>query len=222
MGWWGGLVAGAMLCAATLPAHAQRLPGGATPQHYALTVTPDLNAATFAGSERIDLTLDRPTRAITLNAAEIDFLSVHARRTSFPAESLPATVSLDAAREQATFSFERELPAGRLTLEISYTGRLNDKLRGFYLSRTKVRRYGVTQFESTDARRAFPCFDEPALKATFDLSLVIATGDIAISNTGLLSDSPGPAPGTHAVTFATTPRMSTYLLAWLVGDFACN
>ena len=109
-----------------------------------------------------------------------------------------------------------------MTLDIAYTGILNDKLRGFYLSKTKARNYGVTQFEATDARRAFPSFDEPALKATFDVSLTIDMGDTAISNMKIASDTPGPLAGKHTVAFATTPKMSTYLLAWLVGDFQCT
>ena len=133
-----------------------------------------------------------------------------------------AVVTLDAAKEQATLTFARALPAGRVTLEIAYTGILNDKLRGFYLSRSKTRNYGVTQFEATDARRAFPCFDEPALKATFDVSLIVDTGDTAISNMKMVRDSPGPVAGKDTVEFATTPMMSTYLVAWVVGDFACT
>ncbi len=133
-----------------------------------------------------------------------------------------AVVTLDAAEEQATFTFARALPAGPVTLEIAYTGILNDKLRGFYLSKTKARNYAVTQFESTDARRAFPCFDEPALKATFDVSLIVDAGDTVISNTKMVSDSAGPLAGKHTVRFATTPKMSTYLLAWVVGDFVCT
>ena len=105
---------------------------------------------------------------------------------------------------------------------MTYTGILNDKLRGFYLSKTKLRNYGVTQFEATDARRAFPCFDEPALKATFDVTLVVDAGDTAISNTKMVRDTPGPVAGKHTVAFATTPKMSTYLVAWLVGDFQCS
>ena len=104
---------------------------------------------------------------------------------------------------------------------ISYKGILNDKLRGFYLSKTKLRRYGVTQFEATDARRAFPSFDEPALKATFDVTLVVDAGDTAISNMKIVSDTAGPVAGKHTVQFATTPKMSTYLVAFLVGDFKC-
>ena len=133
-----------------------------------------------------------------------------------------AAVALDAAKEQATLTFARELPAGRAVLEISFTGILNDKLRGFYLSKSKTRSYGVTQFEATDARRAFPCFDEPALKATFDVALVVDAGDTAISNTKLVRDRPGPMAGKHTLEFATTPKMSTYLVAWVVGDFECS
>ena len=222
MGFGRGLSAVALVCVFGLQASAQRLPRGITPQHYALTITPDLANATFTGTERIDVMLDRPARSITLNAAEIEFGPVHAQSSAFKAELLPASVSLDRAKEQATLTFERELPAGRAELDISYSGKLNDKLRGFYLSKAKTRRYGVTQFESTDARRAFPCFDEPALKATFELSLVLDSADSAISNTLVRSDVASPATGEHTVSFATTPRMPTYLLAWVIGDFACS
>jgi aminopeptidase N/puromycin-sensitive aminopeptidase len=199
-----------------LPAlHAQRLPEGVHPEHYSLALTPDLKAATFAGEETIDVVLDRPSTAITLNAAEIKFLKVTAGSQS-------AAVTLDDAKEQATFTFPQPLPAGKVRLVIQYTGILNDKLRGFYLSKTKARNYAVTQFEPTDARRAYPSFDEPALKATYDLTLVIDAGDNAIANTQVVSDTPGPVAGKHTVKFATTPKMSTYLVAFLVGDFKCT
>ena len=132
-----------------------------------------------------------------------------------------AKVSLDPQKEQATFQFAQTLPAGGVSLKISYRGILNDELRGFYLSRTARRNYAVTQFEPTDARRAFPSFDEPAFKATFDVTLVVAKGDTAISNTNIVSDTSGPAAGEHTIRFARTPKMSTYLVAFLVGDFAC-
>ena len=247
-------------CAAV---RAQRLPGGVRPEHYSLTITPDLAKARFAGSERIEVVLAAPTRVITLNAAEIEFGVVRAwavpgdgqgqqqipfgndKREGKPQQGqqqIPfgndkqrdisgvsragdaqvAAVTVDAAKEQASLTFPKELPAGRVVLEIAYTGILNDKLRGFYLSKSKTRSYGVTQFEATDARRAFPSFDEPALKATFDVSLVIDAGDTAISNTKMVRDTPGPVAGTHTVEFATTPKMSTYLVAWVVGDFQCS
>ena len=235
-------------------AWAQRLPGGVRPEHYALTITPDLAKARFVGEERMEVVLDRPATTITLNAAEIEFGAVRAwagakagssaalrndnQKAKANTEILSgaqndasiggeggaqnAVVTLDAAKEQATLTFARALPAGSVTLEIAYTGILNDKLRGFYLSKTKARNYGVTQFEATDARRAFPCFDEPALKATFDVSLVVDAGDTVIANTAMVSDTPGPVAGKHTQRFATTPKMSTYLVAWIVGDFVCT
>jgi aminopeptidase N len=226
-------------------AQAQRLPGGVLPQHYSLTITPDLAQARFAGSETIEVVLDAPASTITLNAADIEFGTVRAFTTQGTAgeraessaalrndkqeapgnnreSTQTAVVTLDEAKQQATFTFAHPLAAGPVTLGIAYTGIINDKLRGFYLSHTKTRRYGVTQFESTDARRAFPSFDEPALKATFDVTLVIDARDMAISNTSIVSDNPGPVEGKHTVAFATTPKMSTYLVAWLVGDFKCS
>jgi aminopeptidase N len=199
-------------------ASAQRLPDTAQPQHYTLKLTPDLKTATFAGEETIDLVLPQPASAITLNAAEIKFEQVTAE---IAGKTETATVSLDPQKEQATLQFPQALAAGGVSIKIKYSGILNDELRGFYLSRTAKRNYAVTQFEPTDARRAFPSFDEPALKATFDITLVIAQGDTAISNTNIVSDTPGPMAGEHTVQFARTPRMSTYLVAFLVGDFQC-
>jgi aminopeptidase N/puromycin-sensitive aminopeptidase len=197
---------------------AQRLAQVAHPERYSLALTPNLKDATFAGIETIDLVLDQPMESITLNAAEIKFDSVTA---NLGGHTLKATVSTDEAKEQATFAFGETLPAGKLVLSIEYTGILNNELRGFYLSKTARRNYAVTQFEATDARRAFPCFDEPAFKATFDIQLTVDDNDTVISNTNAISDKPGPVAGKHTVKFATTPKMSTYLVAFLVGDFQC-
>jgi aminopeptidase N/puromycin-sensitive aminopeptidase len=199
--------------------HAQRLPQTVRPEHYTLNLTPDLKAATFAGVESIEVNLAEPTNHITVNAAEITFESV---RVTADGREQKATVSLDKEKEQATFTFPEALPAGKATLAIHYTGILNNELRGFYLSKTPKRNYAVTQFESTDARRAFPSFDEPAFKATYDVSLVIDAGDTAISNGEIISDVPGPTIGKHTLKFAITPKMSTYLVAFLVGDFQCT
>ena len=200
-------------------ASAQRLPDTVRPQHYSLILTPDLKTATFTGSEKIDVQIEKPVDAITLNAIEIKFQSVKAELNG---TTLEAAVTEDTDKQQATFNFHRQLPAGRLTLDIEYTGILNSKLRGFYLSKTEKRNYAVTQFESTDARRAFPSFDEPAFKATYDVTLIVDKGDTAISNTNVISDKAGPGADKHTVKFATTPKMSTYLVAFLVGDFQCT
>jgi len=200
-------------------ASGQRLPDTVIPTHYTLTLTPDLKAATFSGVEKIDINLKEPTNSITLNAAEITFQSV----AIFPnGPEQTGVVSLDPQKEQATFTFPKTIPAGSAVLSIHYAGILNNELRGFYLSKTARRNYAVTQFEPTDARRAFPCFDEPAFKAAFDISLVVDQNDTAISNGAIVSDTPGPGAGKHTLEFSTTPKMSTYLVAFLVGDFACT
>ncbi len=201
------------------PASAQRLPTTVIPTHYTLKLTPDLNAATFTGVESIDVNIGQPTRSITLNAIQIDFQSL-AIYPNGPEQT--GTVSLDPAKQQATFTFPKTVPAGNATIKIHYAGILNNELRGFYLSKTARRSYAVTQFEATDARRAFPCFDEPAFKARFDISLVVNVGDTAISNTPIVADKPGPGTTKHTLEFATTPKMSTYLVAFLVGDFQCT
>ena len=200
---------------ATAKVHAQRLGANAIPQHYTLALTPSIAQASFTGDETIDLTLAAPARAITLNALELKLLAATANGINAGA------ITYDTDREQVTLAFPNELSAGRVALHIAFSGILNDKLHGFYLSRTKARNYAVTQFESTDARRAFPSFDEPAFKATFDISLNVDAGDTAISNMNVLADTPAPN-ARHTVVFARTPRMSTYLVAFLVGDFACS
>jgi hypothetical protein len=147
--------------------NAQRLPTNVRPDHYAMTLTPDLQSSTFAGIEQIDVDLDAPTDHITLNAIELTIHSV-----TITADGVPqtATISEDHEKEQVTFTFPTQLRAGKAVLDIQYTGILNSKLRGFYLSKTAARNYAVTQFEATDARRAFPSFDEPTFKATYDIA----------------------------------------------------
>ena len=204
-------------------AQAQRLPANVIPSQYSLEFAPDLKAATFTGSEVIDINIKEPTNAITLNAIELKFQDV---RIIDQHGQQKGSVSLDSDKQQATLTFPNTIPAGDAILRIRFTGILNNELRGFYLSKTAKRSYAVTQFESTDARRAFPCFDEPAFKATFQVSLTIDTGDTAISNTPIASDVEAggwlPDGKHHTVTFETTPKMSTYLVAFMVGDFQCK
>jgi len=213
------LVIAAALFLAAPTALAQRLPGGVAPTHYSLWFAPDLATATFRGRESIAITLAASSSTITLHAAEIVFENV---RIEDAGGSQTATVSLNEKDETATFKVARAIRRGPATIHITYTGILNDKLRGFYLSKANGRNYAVSQMEATDARRAFPSFDEPSHKATFDVTLMIDTGDSAISNGRQVSDTPGPEPGKHTVVFARTPKMSSYLVALLVGDFVCR
>jgi puromycin-sensitive aminopeptidase len=207
-----------VLCVLTLVAAAQRLPRTAIPEHYDLHLTPDFATDTFRGEVQITLRLAQPTSSISLNAAELEFAE-----TSITAagRTQPARVVLDAQLETATLTVAEPLPAGAATVSIRYSGRLNDRLRGFYLSQANGRKYAVTQLEATDARRAFPSFDEPSMKATFAITATVDARDTAISNGRLLSDTPVPGGQRHTLKFATTAKMSPYLVALLVGDWEC-
>ena len=209
-------LAAALLTA--LPASAQRLPTIVSPSHYDLKFVVDLNRERFDGTETIRVQVAEPTASVVLNAFEITFQDV---TIGTGAAAQTAAVTLDAASQTATLTVARPLPKGATEIHAKFSGILNTQLRGFYISKTKLRKYAVTQFESTDARRAFPCFDEPAFKATFNVTLTIDRGDTAISNGRVLSDVVGPAVTQHTMTFSTTAKMSSYLVAMTVGDFKC-
>ena len=202
-----------------LPLAAQRLPGNTIPSNYKLRFVPDLAAETFTGEETISVTLAQPARTIVLHAAELQLSDA---TITAGGETQKAIVSFDAAQELAGLTVARPIPAGPASISIRFRGILNDKLRGFYISKSERRKYAVTQFEPTDARRAFPSFDEPAMKATYDVTIVADKGDHPISNSKVASDTPGPGANKHTVTFERTAKMSTYLVALLVGDWACS
>ena len=200
------------------PLRAQRLPPTAVPEHYDLAFVVDIPGKRFEGTETIRVRLGQPTTRIVLHAAEIAF---HEVTIMSGVAAQDATVALDRTSETATLRVASPVAAGVAEIRIRYSGVLNDRLRGFYIAKGEKRNHAVTQFESTDARRAFPSFDEPAYKATFAVTLTIDRGDMAISNGRLLSDTPGPTAGQYTVRFAVSPKMSTYLVAIAVGDFEC-
>jgi aminopeptidase N len=209
----------ALILLVASPAAAQRLPGTVIPEHYTLWFAPDLEKESFRGRESIDVVLTEPSTTITLHAAEMTFSEV---TITSGGRTQTARVTLDPQSETATFTVPEPIAEGRAQIQVTYSGILNDKLRGFYISKANGRKYAVSQMEATDARRAFPSFDEPAFKATFDISLMVDANDTAISNGKEVSATPGPEPGKRTFTFARTPKMSTYLVALLVGDFKCR
>jgi aminopeptidase N len=207
----------AALLLAAVPLAAARLPQSVIPDHYAITITPDLPAEKFSGQETIDVTIKEPVDTITLHSLDLVMRDVV---LASGAKMINPTITYDVPNEMVSLKFGTTIAPGKASLRIGFDGILQKQLRGLYLSKTAKRKYAVTQFESTDARRAFPSFDEPAMKATFDITLVVDNGDTAISNGAIASDTPSGA-GKHAIRFRTTQRMSTYLVAMLVGDFQC-
>jgi aminopeptidase N len=198
---------------------AQRLPETALPEHYELSFAPDFQKDTFAGDETIRVRVLKATPTITLNSAEITFQDATITQGG---SKQTAKIATDPKQETATLTVDKALTPGEATLHIVYSGILNNQMRGLYLSKTEKRKYATTQFEATDARRAFPSFDEPDKKATFAVTAVVDQGDTAISNGRVISDKPGPGSGKHTIKFSTSPKMSSYLVALVVGDLECE
>lgn len=190
------------------------------PERYTLTLKPDLEAFTFTGKEIINISLSKSIKEITLHSKDIDIETVEiiqGKDIQFAHK-----ISYNTKAETVTFSFKKAINKGKAKLSIIFVGIISDNLRGFYRSRYvidgKTKHLATTQFESTDARRAFPCFDEPAQKAVFDVSLIIPGDHTAISNT-LPTSVKEHEGGYKIIEFAPTPRMSTYLLAFIIGEF---
>jgi aminopeptidase N len=192
-----------------------RLPSNAVPRAYRLVLEPDLEAFTFRGSVEIDVEFADPAAEIVLHAAELEIRSARAGPTALG-------VRLDPSKDRLVLTAPGPLPAGKAVLSLEFTGVLNDRMRGFYRS-AYTRSDGsrgvraTTQFESTSARRAFPCFDEPALKAVFEVTLVVPAALTAVSNMPVRSEAKEGVR--RRVRYAPTPVMSTYLLAFAVGEF---
>jgi puromycin-sensitive aminopeptidase len=196
-----------------------RLPRTVVPQRYDLRLSPDLVAATFDGEETITVTVHEPTGEVVLNAVDLELTAVSAAADG--GRELAGQVRMDPELDRAWLAFPSILAPGTWRLHIRWQGALNDRLRGFYRSRYTGSDgvegvLAATQFEATDARRAFPGWDEPSFKAVFATTLVVDEDLEAISNTRIVETRP-VAGGKKAVRFADTIVMSTYLLAFVVG-----
>ncbi|GBG27903.1 Aminopeptidase M1 [Hondaea fermentalgiana] len=202
-----------------------------TPKKYTLNVAIDLEAYEFRGSVDIEV------EAATSYRAQEDsgtLLVLHAKELEFPSgataliegsKKTSVETSIDASQEIVSFRFEDDIASQSPThVTIAFEGKLTDCLAGlyrsFYSTSSGERRcMAVTQFEATDARRAFPCFDDPALKAVFELTVTAPADRLCISNTPVVETNTVQEAGTKLCRFAPTPKMSTYLLAIVVGEF---
>jgi len=199
------------------------LPDDVVFDNYEAVITPDFTNFTFRGLVTARGQVNWPVRSVTLHAADLVFdrENVVLRLSGENEIVRPVSVTTDEKTETVTFDFAREIPVSQVFLEVIYSGTLNDKMAGFYRSKYTApdgteKYLATTQFEATDARRALPCMDEPARKATFDISLIVPEGMVALSNMPAEFDS--FEDGKRRVDFQTTPKMSTYLLALIVGD----
>jgi puromycin-sensitive aminopeptidase len=199
-----------------------RLPQTAVPRRYDLRLEPDLASASFTGEVDIHLLLHEELATLVLNAAELDVFDA---RAQYGPDWFEGHVALEPSTERCRVLFDQLLPAGEVRLHLGFRGTLNDKLRGFYRSKFKgpggeERWLAATQFEATDARRAFPCWDEPAFKAVFSTTLVIDPALQAISNTAVAVER--REGGKRLLHFADTIPLSTYLVAFIVGKLEAS
>lgn len=203
-----------------MPASSFRLPRNIVPDHYDIRLDLDLETFTFSGEVGIDLTVTEASSAIVLNTADIDIKE--ALLTSDTGRVAISGISYDEKYERATLSLENEISPGSHRLVIDYTGEINDQLQGLYRSTFKDANgvehpIATSQCQSTDARRIFPCWDEPDFKATFRTTMIVAEGLEAYSNSRELERV--ARDGKVEFRFAETMKMSTYLLAFISGPF---
>lgn len=201
----------------------ERLPLNVVPLHYDLWLKPDLTQFTFLGTISTCLEVKEETQRIVCNAADMEILDLNLVTSS--GDQIPVgSFSTDEKEELLKIELGSKLPVGKATLKCNYKGTLNDKMKGFYRSKYtqegEDRYAAVTQLEAADARRCFPCWDEPALKATFSLTVTAPKDRIVLSNMPQISEETDPDNGGNKIVrFDTSPKMSTYLVAVVVGEF---
>ncbi len=199
-----------------------QLPRSVRPSHYDLTIVPDAAALSFTGKVAITIDVVTATDTITLNAIDMTFGPVTLATTAGKPVGTAST-TIDAAHQTASFRFAKSVAPGSYVLTTSYTGKIGTQATGLFAldydgADGRKQRALYTQFENSDARRFVPSWDEPFYKATFSLKAVVPANQMAVSNLPVASRTPA-GPGKVLVTFGDSPRMSTYLLFFGVGDF---
>lgn len=200
-----------------------RLPRTTVPSKYTIRLRPDFETFTFSGKLSVDLSVTEPVSSVTLNALELE---IPAATISQNGQSHQCQITLDPDLERVLFEFDRTLSPGEAVLDIDFKGQLNDQLSGFYRSQFidqhgETLNIATTQFEATDARKAFPCFDEPDLKAIFSIALEVPVRYMAVSNAPE-KESVDLGDGYKLVSFLDTIPMSTYLVAFVVGPLEAS
>ncbi|MDB6173091.1 MAG: aminopeptidase [Chthoniobacteraceae bacterium] len=196
-----------------------QLPKDIIPRHYAIRVMPDLVAAAFSGSETIDVEVKAPVRKIVLNSLQLEIGKATLRTNSGAIALVPI---LDPEHQTVTLPLENELAPGRYQIEFEFRGKLNERPQGLFFTRYQSgaveKRALATQMEATDARRMFPCWDEPVYRATFQLTATIPGALGALSNMPIEREQTID-DGRKEIAFATTPPMASYLLFFSAAEF---
>ncbi|CAJ0547689.1 Ff.00g044430.m01.CDS01 [Fusarium sp. VM40] len=203
------------------------LPKNVKPLHYDLTLEPNFETFKYEGTVVIDFDVVEDTTSIALNTVDLEIHETLVEANDTTISSSP-TLDYNKDSQTTTITFDKTIPAGqKARLTQRFTGTLNDDMAGFYRSSYKdeqgnTKYMATTQFEATDARRAFPCLDEPALKATFTVTLIADKDLVCLGNMDVASekevDSKVTGKKSKAITYNKTPIMSTYLLAFVIGD----
>ena len=202
-----------------------KLPKQVVPTEYSVRVVPNIDNFTFNGTETIKIEVRAPVRELVLNALEIKIAGASIDEKPVPRSS----VKTDHKTELLRIALGSELHTGTHTLSLSFSGKINQQGRGLFYMRYQEQGTGEekialgTQFEATDARRFFPCWDEPSFRARFQLTAVVPENWLAVSNMPVESekttgDPEGIGASAKEIRFATTPPMASYLNVFAAGD----
>lgn len=193
-----------------------QLPDNVTPTHYQLSLTIDPSRENFSGKARIDIKINEPSDFFYLNAKALKIQSVSLLSTQ--EQAFDASAKYTDVDGVIKVSTDEILPTGKYSVVFEYDAPFNENLEGLHRVKDREQYYAFTQMEAISARLAFPSFDEPRFKTTFDVEMIIPEQLIAISNSPELA-SIKLSNGLKKVTFKTTKLLPTYLIAFFVGDF---
>ncbi|MEO5753753.1 MAG: M1 family aminopeptidase, partial [Chthoniobacterales bacterium] len=195
-----------------------KLPKDVRPTEYAIRIVPNLDKLTFTGSETVKLLAEKPFTKLVLNALEMEIVAATVDGQALPKKS----IALDAEEQLLTLTLPNEMAAGEHQLELKFSGKINAQGQGLYFARYQELGTGEdkimlgTQFEATDARRMFPCWDEPSFRAKFQLTAVVPENFTAVSNMPVEAEPKGEEG--KEVRFAISPTMSSYLVVLCAGE----
>jgi aminopeptidase N len=199
-----------------------QLPRNVRPTHYEVAVVPHAQSLTFDGKVSIRIEVLEPTTSIVLNAVDMTFASAQLVSGGAKGRAYEPKITVDTQAQTATFTFAQPLGVGSYTLEMAYTGKIGTQANGLfaidYDTKAGKKRALYTQFENSDARKFIPSWDEPNYKASFDLTATVPSMQMAVSNMPA-ADTTDLHDGNKRVHFQTSPKMSTYLLFFGMGDF---